>query len=57
MITKILISNLIVLITMVMVDKHLLDDAIEHSKYAPFIFGLWGLISIVSISAWFIYWG
>ena len=58
MVTKIFFINWILILTVAGVDRLLLNDGIENGKFGNipvFIFGVWALVSLLSIPAWFIY--
>ena len=52
--TKIFAINLILVFALSAIDRNLLNDRIEKSKMFV-TFGLWALISLVSIPVWLCY--
>ena len=54
-ITKLFIINLIWFVLIIIVDRKIFNDAIEHHKITGTIAGIWALATIISLPAYITY--
>ena len=52
MVTKVFLINFLAMMTVAGIDKLILDNRIENSKYLIYLIGLWSYLTLLSIPIW-----
>ena len=53
--TKMFLVNWVILIFMALIDRKILDDAIEDGKYTKHLWSIWNVVTVLSVPVWVVY--